>query len=147
MTRPRLALATFAVLSLGSAAGADAAEFVNALLAQAPTVPRGPGMYLNLLKFIPVVLIYLFFVRTYAGQIVDERAFIGANSAHDAFVVLARHFLDVLPVAAIGAGVPVASTRHRYRADRCRQRAASGRARPRHPDRRARRRKTSPVQR
>jgi membrane-associated phospholipid phosphatase len=51
------------------------------------------------------VVIYLFFVRTYAGQIVDERAFIGANSAHDAFVALARHFLDVLPVAALGAGL------------------------------------------
>jgi len=64
MTRPRLALATFALLTFGCAAGADAAEFFNALLAQAANVPRGPGMYLNLLKFIPVVLLYLLWAWT-----------------------------------------------------------------------------------
>jgi type II secretory ATPase GspE/PulE/Tfp pilus assembly ATPase PilB-like protein len=64
MIRPRLVLATFALLTLGAAAGADAAEFVGVLLAQAPNIPRGPGMYLNLLKLVPVILIFLLWAWT-----------------------------------------------------------------------------------
>ena len=44
MIRPRLVLATFALLTLGTAAGADAAEFAGVLLAQAAGDPRaGPA--------------------------------------------------------------------------------------------------------
>jgi type II secretory ATPase GspE/PulE/Tfp pilus assembly ATPase PilB-like protein len=64
MTRPRLALATFALLTLGAAAGADAAELTQVLLAQSQTIVRGPGFYLNLFKFVPVVAVYLLWAWT-----------------------------------------------------------------------------------
>jgi type II secretory ATPase GspE/PulE/Tfp pilus assembly ATPase PilB-like protein len=65
MIRPRLVvLATFAFLTLGAAAGADAADFAGGLLAQSSSVVRGPGLYLNLFKFVPVVLIYLLWAWT-----------------------------------------------------------------------------------
>src|SRR4051794_9425895 len=64
MIRPLLVLATFLVLVLGGAAGADAAEFLSPILAQAPNLSRGPGFYLNLYKFVPVVVIYLLWTWT-----------------------------------------------------------------------------------
>src|SRR3954467_3321569 len=64
MIRPRLVLATSAVLTLGAAAGADAAEFAGVLLAQAPGIQRGPGLYLNLFKFLPVLAIFLLWAWT-----------------------------------------------------------------------------------
>src|SRR5262245_15748452 len=64
MIRPRLVLATTALLTLGAAAGADAAEFAGVLIAQAPGIQRGPGMYLNLLKFLPVLAIFLLWAWT-----------------------------------------------------------------------------------
>src|SRR3954471_10278252 len=64
MIRPFLVLATSLVLVLGGAAWADAAEFLSPLLAQAPNISRGPGFYLNLYKFIPVVVIYLLWTWT-----------------------------------------------------------------------------------
>jgi type II secretory ATPase GspE/PulE/Tfp pilus assembly ATPase PilB-like protein len=68
MIRPRLVfLATLVLLLFGAAAGADAAEFVG-LFAQSKMMGqpgmRGPGMYLNLFKFVPVVLIYLLWAWT-----------------------------------------------------------------------------------
>jgi type II secretory ATPase GspE/PulE/Tfp pilus assembly ATPase PilB-like protein len=64
MIRPLPVLATFLILILGGAAGADAADFLSPILAQAPTVSRGPGFYLNLYKFVPVVVIYLLWTWT-----------------------------------------------------------------------------------
>ncbi len=64
MIRPRLALATFLLAILGLAAGADAADLAGVLLAQSPTVPRGPGLYLNLFKLVPVLAIYLLWAWT-----------------------------------------------------------------------------------
>ena len=64
MTRPRLALATFAFCLLGLADGADAAEPIGFLLAQSASMVRGPGLYLNLFKLVPVLLIYLLWVKT-----------------------------------------------------------------------------------
>jgi type II secretory ATPase GspE/PulE/Tfp pilus assembly ATPase PilB-like protein len=64
MCRPLLAFATFLVLLLGASAAADAGELVPAILAQLPNMQRGPGMYLNLLKFVPVIIIYLLWVWT-----------------------------------------------------------------------------------
>ncbi|MDG3005309.1 GspE/PulE family protein [Paludisphaera mucosa] len=70
MIRPSLVLATFLIGTLGVATGADAAEAFTGLLAQAAAaetvvaVPRGPGFYLNLYKFVPVVLIYLLWTWT-----------------------------------------------------------------------------------
>ena len=68
MTRPRLALATLLFGLLGLAAGADAAEPLRALLAQSPAMnapgARGEGFYLNLFMFLPVLGIYLLWVKT-----------------------------------------------------------------------------------
>src|SRR5262249_50875558 len=64
MIRPSLVLSTTLILILGGAVAAQAAELVPVVLAQSQTVPRGPGFYLNLFKFIPVVLIYLLWAWT-----------------------------------------------------------------------------------
>ena len=64
MIRPLLALFTFFVLTLGVAAGSSAAEPFSPVLAQIQNMTRGPGLYLNLFKFVPVVLIYLLWART-----------------------------------------------------------------------------------
>lgn len=64
MIRPRLALATFALLTLGTAAGADAAEPLGVLFAQSASIQRGTGLYLNLFKFLPVLGLYLLWVKT-----------------------------------------------------------------------------------
>ncbi|MGE3821765.1 MAG: GspE/PulE family protein, partial [Isosphaeraceae bacterium] len=64
MIRPRLALATFALVTLGAASGADAAEPLGVLIAQSASIQRGPGLYLNLLKFLPVLGLYLLWVKT-----------------------------------------------------------------------------------
>ena len=47
---------------------------------------------------------YLFFVRTYVGQIVDERAFVGASEQHDAIYRLTGMVLGNVPYIAIGGG-------------------------------------------
>ncbi|RUL89714.1 GspE/PulE family protein [Tautonia sociabilis] len=66
MIRPRLVLATLALAILGVAAGAEAAELPALLFAQSGAINalRGPGLYINLFKFVPVVLIYLAWVKT-----------------------------------------------------------------------------------
>jgi type II secretory ATPase GspE/PulE/Tfp pilus assembly ATPase PilB-like protein len=64
MNRPSLVLLALLFLILGWAAVASAAEAFPVVLAQAPNLPRGPGFYLNLFKFIPVVLIYLLWAWT-----------------------------------------------------------------------------------
>jgi general secretion pathway protein E len=64
MIRPRLVLSLFLLLALGVAVAADAAELTGVLLAQSASMPRGPGFYLNLFKFVPVVLIFLLWVWT-----------------------------------------------------------------------------------
>jgi general secretion pathway protein E len=64
MIRPFLALFTFFVLTLGVTAGSQAAEPFFPVLAQIQHMTRGTGLYLNLFKFVPVVLIYLLWART-----------------------------------------------------------------------------------
>jgi len=59
MSRPLLAFLTFCALILGVTAAAQASELLPVVLAQSPSIVRGPGMYLNLFKFVPVLLIYL----------------------------------------------------------------------------------------
>ena len=51
------------------------------------------------------VAVYVFFVRTYAGQVVDERAFNGAENQHNAVATFSEHFLDVVPLISLGAGI------------------------------------------
>jgi general secretion pathway protein E len=64
MIRPRALVATFALLVLGLAAGADAAEIGGVLLAQSANIQRGPGFYLNLFKFVPVLVVFLLWAWT-----------------------------------------------------------------------------------
>ncbi|HMF35651.1 MAG TPA: type II/IV secretion system protein, partial [Isosphaeraceae bacterium] len=64
MIRPLLVLATVVLTILGAVARADAAELLAPVLAQSPNIVRGPGFYLNLYKFIPVVVIYLLWTWT-----------------------------------------------------------------------------------
>ncbi len=64
MIRPLLVLAAFFVLTLGVATGSFAAEPFAPVMAQIQNMTRGPGLYLNLLKFVPVVFIYLLWVKT-----------------------------------------------------------------------------------
>ena len=51
------------------------------------------------------VATYWFFVRTYVGQIVDERAFVGASGQHNAVYRLAGVVLGNVPVVAVGGGI------------------------------------------
>src|SRR5260370_35131900 len=86
MVRPFLVFGTFLVLILGGAAGADAADFLTPILAQIPQMSRGPGFYLNMYKFVPVVLIYLLWAWTTDWVEHDTRElnnlkFAGWNSA------------------------------------------------------------------
>ena len=62
-TRVVLSLAFLAGL-LGLGATAEAASAFSAVLGQSATVPRGPGFYVDLFKFLPVVAIYLLWVWT-----------------------------------------------------------------------------------
>jgi general secretion pathway protein E len=64
MIRVFLAVFTFVVLTFGVGAGSHAGEPLATVLAQIPHMSRGSGMYLNLFKFIPVVLIFLLWART-----------------------------------------------------------------------------------
>jgi general secretion pathway protein E len=64
MYRVSVALGAFFVVALGWDAAAHAADQVPVLLAQLPNMTRGPGMYLNLFKFVPVVLIYILWAWT-----------------------------------------------------------------------------------
>ncbi|MCU1576425.1 MAG: hypothetical protein JWP70_1129 [Leifsonia sp.] len=52
--------------------------------------------------------VYAFFVRTYMGQVVDERAFVGAKAWHSGIITLARQFLDALPFVSIGLAIIIA---------------------------------------
>ena len=66
MIRPRLALATLLLVLFGFAHAADAAEAAWFLFAQsaAMNTQRGPGFYLSLFKFLPVLAIYMMWVKS-----------------------------------------------------------------------------------
>ena len=64
MFRLSLAFFAFFVLIFGAAAAVHAAEPLPAILAQIPNMTRDTGMYLNLFKFVPVVLIYILWAWT-----------------------------------------------------------------------------------
>jgi general secretion pathway protein E len=64
MIRPRLVLVAFAVATLGVTAGAHAVDLLGMPFAQSASVVRGTGFYLNLFKFVPVLLIYLLWTWT-----------------------------------------------------------------------------------
>ncbi len=64
MIRPLLALVTILIALHAGAALATAGELLSPVLAQSPSIVRGPGFYLNLYKFIPVLLVYLLWTWT-----------------------------------------------------------------------------------
>ena len=66
MPRPRpLWLGWIAPLAvLGTPVVARAEGFADVLFAQSANLPRGPGLYYNLFKFVPVVLIYILWTGT-----------------------------------------------------------------------------------
>src|SRR4051795_10539616 len=64
MIRPRLVLAATALATFGITAGAHAADLLGIPFAQSASVVRGSGFYMNLFKFVPVLLIYLLWVWT-----------------------------------------------------------------------------------
>src|SRR5262249_31727657 len=61
-----LAFLAFLALTVAVTTSSQAAEPSSGLtiLAQVPNMTRGPGMYLNLLKFVPVLIVYLLWVWT-----------------------------------------------------------------------------------
>jgi general secretion pathway protein E len=63
MFRSRLTLSCLAAIALGAASSAGASDF-GVLLAQSANLVRGPGFYLNLFKFVPVLLLYLLWAST-----------------------------------------------------------------------------------
>ncbi|MEN2742553.1 phosphatase PAP2 family protein [Microbacterium sp. X-17] len=54
------------------------------------------------------VAIYLFFVQSYIGQVIDERSFAGADVWKGDLIDFAHAFLNALPVAAVVAGAIIA---------------------------------------
>ncbi|WP_426626273.1 phosphatase PAP2 family protein [Leifsonia sp. McL0607] len=52
--------------------------------------------------------VYLFFVRSYIGQVIDERSFAGADAWKGDLIEFAHSFLNALPVAAVIIGAIVA---------------------------------------
>lgn len=54
---------------------------------------------------IAFVATYFVFVRTYVGQVVDERAFMGASDQHDAIHRISGAVLGNVPIVAVGGGI------------------------------------------
>jgi general secretion pathway protein E len=96
------------VLATASQAADPSADFV--ILAQVPNMPRGPGMYLNLLKFIPVVIIYLLWAWTtnwveHDAKELNNLRFPVWNSAVFFSGVLGLALVLAIPIYLIGLGL------------------------------------------
>jgi type II secretory ATPase GspE/PulE/Tfp pilus assembly ATPase PilB-like protein len=101
---------TFLTLTLGVAATAGAGEILPPLLAQIPNMTRGPGMYLNLFKFIPVVLVYLLWAWTtnwveHDTQALNNTRFAIWNSAIFFAGVLGLLLVLAVPIYFLGLGI------------------------------------------
>jgi type II secretory ATPase GspE/PulE/Tfp pilus assembly ATPase PilB-like protein len=110
MFRPLLGIVTFLGLFLGMAVASDAAELVPGILAQVPHMQRGPGMYLNLLKFVPVLVVYLLWAWTTDWVEHDTKELINAkfavwNSAVFLSGVLGLMLVFAIPVYLLGLGL------------------------------------------
>ncbi len=112
MYRLFLAFLAFFVLTVVAATASQAAEpsadFV--ILAQVPNMTRGPGMYLNLFKFIPVVIIYLLWAWTtnwveHDTQELNNLTFAVWNSAVFFSGVLGLVLVLAIPIYFIGLGL------------------------------------------
>jgi general secretion pathway protein E len=110
MFRPSLALLTFLVLTLGAAAGAEAADLIPSLLAQVPNMTRGPGFYLNLFKFLPVLGVYVLWTWTtdwveHDTKELNNLKFGTWNSAVFFSGVLGLVLVFALPIYPLGLGL------------------------------------------
>jgi type II secretory ATPase GspE/PulE/Tfp pilus assembly ATPase PilB-like protein len=110
MSRPFLAIVTFFVFSLGIVAASDAAEIVPSILAQLPNMQRGPGLYLNLWKFAPVLIVYLLWAWTSDWVEHDTKELTNAkfavwNSAVFLAGVLGLVLVFAIPVYFLGLGL------------------------------------------
>ncbi len=111
MIRPSLVLITFLTLILGGAAASEAADALPIVLAQIPNPSwRGPGMYLNLFKFVPVILIYIMWAWTtdwveHDTQDLNNLKFGTWNTVIFLSGVLGLVLVLILPIYPIGLGL------------------------------------------
>ncbi len=110
MNRQFAALVTFLVVTFGFAAAAGAEEYFPAVLAQVPNMSRGPGLYLNLFKFVPVVLIYILWAWTtnwveHDTQELNNLKFAIWNSAVFFSGVLGLVLALAIPIYFLGLGL------------------------------------------
>jgi type II secretory ATPase GspE/PulE/Tfp pilus assembly ATPase PilB-like protein len=110
MSRPFLAFLTFSALVLGVTAAAQASEILPVVLAQSPSIVRGPGMYLNLFKFIPVLLIYLLWTWStdwveHDTQELNNLKFAVWNTAVFCSGVLGLLLVFAIPIYPLGLGL------------------------------------------
>ena len=85
----------------------------------ASTLRAAPFLWGALGSAAAFVLVYLVFVRSYVGQVIDERAFAGADAWKGVSLEFARDFLDALPVLSVAVGciaaVAIVSVRRNWR--------------------------------
>ncbi len=106
------ALLAFLVLTLFAVTATQAAEPVSDffMLAQIPNMTRGPGMYLNLFKFVPVVIIYVLWAWTtnwveHDTKELNNVRFEVWNSAVFSSGVLGLALVLAIPIYFIGLGL------------------------------------------
>ena len=112
MYRLFLAFLAFFAVTVVAATGSQAAELASGfdILAQVPNMTRGPGMYLNLFKFIPVVIVYLLWAWTTnwvehdTGRLANLKAQVW-NSAVFFSGVLGLALVLAIPIYFIGLGL------------------------------------------
>ncbi len=106
------AILAFLVLTLFAVSASQAAEPASDffMLAQIPHMTRGPGMYLNLFKFVPVVIIYVLWAWTtnwveHDTQELNNLRFAVWNSAVFFSGVLGLALVLAIPIYFIGLGL------------------------------------------
>jgi type II secretory ATPase GspE/PulE/Tfp pilus assembly ATPase PilB-like protein len=110
MFRPLLALSIFLTLTLVATSDADAAEWIPTLLAQVANGSRGPGFYLNLFKFLPVIGVYLLWSWTtdwveHDTQELNNLRFAVWNCAVFFSGVLGLLLVMAIPIYPLGLGL------------------------------------------
>jgi type II secretory ATPase GspE/PulE/Tfp pilus assembly ATPase PilB-like protein len=110
MSRLFVVVFAFLALTLGVVAGSHAAEPAFTVIAQIPNMTRGTGMYLNLFKFIPVLVIYLLWTWTtdwveHDTQELNNLRFGVWNSALFFSGVLGLLLVLAIPIYLLGLGL------------------------------------------
>ena len=85
----------------------------------AATLRAAPFLWGALGSAAAFVLVYLVFVRSYVGQLIDERAFAGADAWKGVSLDFAHAFLNALPALCVAlacvAALAIVSVRHNWR--------------------------------